>query len=99
MTKIYEVLATVWLYEGPIAWHFITIPEAVTKDIDQMFAHAKRGWGSLPVTVSVGKTSWKTSIFPDKKTASYVLPLKASVRRIEHIKVNDIVGFFLKISD
>ena len=57
----------------------------------------KRGWGSLPVTVTIGKTSWKTSIFPDAKAGAYLLPLKADVRKKEKILASDTVSFSLEI--
>jgi hypothetical protein len=39
----------------------------------------------------VGETNWKTSIFPDKKHNSYVLPLKASVRKSEKISDKQVI--------
>ncbi len=50
-------------------------------EITARFGLMKRGWGSLPVIVAMGKTTWKTSIFPDKKAGAYLLPLKAEVRK------------------
>ncbi len=43
------------------------------------------GWGSIPVQVTSGETTWTTSIFWTKE-GSYILPLKQSVRKAEHIK-------------
>ena len=40
---------------------------------------------------TIGKTSWKTSVFPDSKSGSYVLAVKAEVRKAEKIKVGDAV--------
>lgn len=87
----------VWLYPGMAGWHFVTIPKKTTKDIDYFFSTAKRGWGSLRVAVTVGTTSWKTSIFPDKKSDSYLLPLKAQVRKQESIKEGDSIKLSLEI--
>ena len=44
----------------------------------------------------VGKTTWKTSIFPDKE-GSYVLPLKKEVRAKENIKVGDTIKVLIKV--
>jgi hypothetical protein len=98
MTKTYSFKATVWLYPGMAGWHFVTLPKDTRDDINFYFAHAKRGWGSLPVNVTIGKTTWKTSIFPDKKADSYLLPLKAEVRKKEIIKEGDSVKFSLVIN-
>ncbi len=47
--------------------------------------------------MTLGETRWKTSIFPDKKRGSYVLPLKASIRKKEHVFAEDTVALELKI--
>jgi hypothetical protein len=74
--------ATVWLYPGgQSAWHFITVPKEISAKIKKKFGGNARGWGSLPVAARIQKTEWKTSIFPDTKSGTYLLPLKASVRR------------------
>ena len=99
MEKSYSIKARVWLYPGMAGWHFVTIPKKITEIIDYYFRQAKRGWGSLPVLVTIGKTSWKTSIFPDKKSDSYLLPLKAEVRKKEAIKAGDSIHFSLNIED
>jgi hypothetical protein len=44
-----------------------------------------------------GGTSWKTSIFPDKKTGTYLLPLRASVRKREKIAAGDKIAFSVEV--
>ena len=78
-------------------WHFLTVPEKQSKVIKKTFEGKSKGWGSLPVKVTLGKTSWTTSIFPDKKSGTYLLPLKAEVRRREEVAHGDIVGFVIQI--
>ncbi len=97
MTKEYKLKEKVWLYPGKAGWYFITIPTGVAKEIDYFFSEQKRGWGSLRVKVSIGQTNWETSIFPDKKTTSYLLPIKAEVRKKEQIKVDDTIAFSIEI--
>ncbi len=85
-----HITANVWLYPGESAqWHFVTIPKKETSLINTEYSSLKRGWGSLPVEVTIGTTTWNTSIFPDKKSGTYILPLKALVRRKEGIEVGD----------
>lgn len=45
----------------------------------------KRGFGSVRISALIGNTSWQTSIFPDKKSGCYFLPLKADVRKKEKL--------------
>jgi hypothetical protein len=52
----------------------------------------------VPVTITLGKTTWKTSIFPDKKLHAYLLPIKADVRKKESVKAGDIVVFAMRLS-
>lgn len=79
-------------------WHFVTIPQDISEDIKNSFGDMKRGWGSLPVMVNIGTTNWKTSIFPDKKSGSYLLPVKSDVREKEKITSGDAVTFLIKIN-
>lgn len=84
----------VWLYPGDMAaWHFITLTKSVGQEIRESYGKNARGFGSLPVEVTIGNTTWKTSIFPDKRVGSYLLPLKAKVRKSEEIEAGDTVEF------
>jgi len=83
----------VWLYPGDNAsWHFVTIPKKQSVVIKERFKEFTRGWSSLPVEVKIGKTMWKTSIFPDRKSGAYLLPLKKEIRRKEGLEINDAVS-------
>jgi len=75
----------------------VTLPKKKAKTIKEIFGVLARGWGSLPVVATIGKTDWKTSIFPDKKDGSYLLPLKADVRTREDIKEGDTISFSIQI--
>lgn len=78
-------------------WHFITIPEKQSKEIKEIFGKSSRGFGSIPVKVTLNKTTWRTSIFPDSKSGCYFLPLKAGIRKKEEILVDDSLKFDLEI--
>lgn len=85
------------MYQGHAAWCFVTVPKATSAIIKKKFDSKKAGWGSIRVAVTVGKTRWETSIFPDSKSASYVLPLKAAVRKKEQIITGRPLSFQLTI--
>jgi hypothetical protein len=76
----YEFVADLWRSTGQAAWYFVTLPHDVADEIDEITAESRRGFGSVRVRATVGATTWDTSIFPDTKTQSYVLPIKQSVR-------------------
>ena len=97
MPAQYTFSAPVWVYPGAGGWHFVTLPQDVTDDIRSLFHGVARGWGSYPVDVTLGSTHWQTSIFPDKASSSFVLPLKAGIRRKEQIGEGDMVSVRLKL--
>lgn len=89
--------AVVWRYPGMAGWRFVTLSKKQSAQISARFGLLKRGWGSLPVWVTIGNTIWKTSIFPDKKSEAYLLPLKAEVRKKEAIADGDTILFLIEI--
>lgn len=98
--RTFTIDAEVWLYAAETgSWHFLSTPEDVTKHLQERFAGIARGWGSLKVTATIGGTSWETSIFPDKKRGSFLLPIKAAVRKAEHIEAGNTVHCTLAVHD
>jgi len=99
--KKYKVRSKVFAYPGMDGWYFLNVDKKQSeelKEIRQLADHKKkRGFGSLPVSVTIGKTTWKTSIFPDKQSGTYLLPLKSKVREAEGISEGDMVEFTLNI--
>jgi hypothetical protein len=77
--------AEVWEHEAPAAWHFVSLPEGVADEIEATYGHRAAGFGSLRVEVTIGKTRWLTSVFPDRKRGTYVLPVKKEVRVAEQL--------------
>mgnify|MGYP001577208283 CR=1 FL=1 len=92
----YSISAKVWLYQGDSPWHFITIKKPDADEIKKEFIWPRRGFGSIPVQVKIGKTIWKTSIFPDKKGV-YLLPLKKEVRVRERINEGDAIKVSIEV--
>ena len=90
--------AKVWIYEGPSPWYFITVPKKESGELKEMFGPYHRGWGSIPVRVTIGESSWKTSIFWEKK-GTYILPIKKEIRRAENIGNGDLVTLGLLIEN
>lgn len=77
--------AHVWRVSGPGGWHFATLPVEIGANIRFFGVAARRGWRSVPVLATVGATTWRTSVFPEKARATYLLPLQADVRRAEDL--------------
>ena len=77
----FEFTAPLWLWKGEGGWHFLTLPGDVADEIEDLAERgAARGFGSMPVRVTIGGSTWDTSVFPSKEEASFVLPVKKAVR-------------------
>lgn len=95
----FEFAAPLWRYPGADGWHFVSLPPEISADITDLTAGVRRGFGSVRVAVTVGSTSWRTSIFPDSKTGAYWLPVKKAVRVTERLEAGDQVKAQLHIAD
>lgn len=81
----YTFTSELWEWEGKAAWHFFSLPEDVTDEIDERYADQAAGFGSVKVSVTIGSTTWTTSIFPDTKRGTFILPVKKAVRTAEDL--------------
>ena len=86
-----------WLWPGDGAWHFVSLPEDVADEITDRYDGRKRGFGSLKVHVHCGTSQWDTSIFPDTKRGTYVLPVKKQVRSREGLEDGDLMDVHLTV--
>lgn len=89
--------AEVWEHDGPTAWFFLSLPEPEADDIEEQFGHRAKGFGSIRVEVTIGETRWCTSIFPDSKRGTYVLPLKRAVRVSEGLVPGTVAVVDLRV--
>ncbi|MDP2685061.1 MAG: DUF1905 domain-containing protein [bacterium] len=87
----------VWLSPGMSVWYLVSLPKKQSQDIMNFFQGLTRGFGSLRVNVTIGKSKWRTSIFPDKRVDAYILPIKKEIRKNENIKKDDIIEVTAKI--
>lgn len=90
-----EFNGEIWYWRGPAPWYFVTVPPEQYNTLKAISGLVTYGWGMIPVTVQVGKTRWKTSLFP--KDDSYVVPIKASARKAENLEEGDDVTLLLEV--
>lgn len=94
----YQVSAKLWLYPGESTnWHFLTIPKDISTEIKERTKGIRKGFGSVSVEVTIGKTIWQTSVFPDSSSGTFLLPVKAKVRRDEDLYVDEKIDFTFKL--
>ncbi len=75
----------IWEYGGKASWYFITLPVETAEVIKELNT-AKRGFGSVKVQALIGETIWLTSLFPDTKSNSFLLPIKKEIRKINNLE-------------
>ena len=81
---------------GKGSWVFATVPVDEADEIKEIVPR-RRGFGSVKVLASVGGVAWTTSIFPDSKTDTFVLPVKAAVRKKAGVDLGDVVEIELEV--
>ena len=97
--KKYKMKSKMWVYPGMAGWRFMYIGKRESAEIRKSREGKKRrGWGSVRVRATIGKTSWDTSIFPDKD-GPYLLPIKLAVRKAEGIMDDDIVTLSITLRE
>lgn len=94
----YQVQAILGLYPSERAtWYVVSLPPVVGSSIYQQHHTKHGGFGSLKVIVTLGTSTWQTSIFRDNSAKSYILFIKASVRKKEHLYEGDKVTLRLTV--
>ena len=78
-------------------WYFVAVPADMSDEIDERTAGLQGGFGSVRVEVTVGSTTWSTSVFPSKAIAAYWLPMKKQVRIAEDLRPGSPVEVSLRI--
>ena len=72
------------------------MPEPARSSLHEVAPLVTFGWGMIPVTATIGATTWTTSLFP--KDGGYLVPIKAAVQRSERLDVGDHVTIQLTVA-
>jgi hypothetical protein len=93
----YVFTAELWVWDSRRSdtWTFVTLPPEDSDDLRERVG-ARGGFGSIPVLVRIGSTEWRTSVFPDKESGCFVLPVKAAVRNSEGLAPGDTARVALR---
>jgi hypothetical protein len=98
----WNVRGPVWLWQGSDgapakgSWYFLTIDGETASAICANAVNAA-AWGSVYVEVTIGVTTWRTSLFPSKQVGGWLLPLKAAVRKAEKIAEGSVIEAVLAL--
>ena len=87
----YEFTAKVWNYSSTVGtggWHI---------EIRENLGFLEEGWGRLKMTAKTDNTQWETAIWFDTKLDTYLLPLKAEIRKKEKITTDKEIEIMIWI--
>ena len=97
MSALYRFTAPLWQWQARRdEWFFVSVPEDLSDEITARTDGLRGGFDSVPVQVTVGTTTWRTSIFPGGD-GRYSLPMKKAVRVAEGIGRGSDVDVVLEL--
>lgn len=85
-----------YIFEGEMwqhqaaGWCFVTLPVEMSREIRMHFKWQEEGWGRLKSLAKIGDIQWDTAIWYDTKHESYLLPIKAEIRKKQNLKVGSV---------
>ena len=86
----------VW-WRGPAPHHFVALPGPEAERLRAVASRVTYGWGCVPTTVTLGTTTFTTSIFP--RDGGFLVPLKVAARRAEGVELGDDVTLVVVVED
>jgi hypothetical protein len=89
----------IWDARQDNTWTFVSLPADLSDEIRQWSGPRRRGFGSVRVRVTIGRSQWNTSVFPDSASGTYVLPIKRAVRQAEALDVEDVAKLTVELID
>ncbi|EAR25599.1 hypothetical protein A20C1_05011 [marine actinobacterium PHSC20C1] len=91
MKPSFEFTSELTPWESKPSVYFLQVPPDVGANVNDV-PTPPRGFGSIAVEVTIGGSTWNTSIFPiSSEPDSFFLPVKAAVRRAEGLDEGDLV--------
>ena len=81
----YEFFAKVWQHSSPNGWYFASLPKEIATEIRDHLKWQEEGWGRMKAIAKIGNSQWETAIWFDTKHKTYLLPLKAEIRKKEYL--------------
>ena len=96
LTLDFSFATPLWKWSGG-NWFFLTLPTDTAADIRAFAAANTSALGTVRVVARVGETEWQTSLFPSNEHESFLLPVKAAVRRAEKLEAGAEVNVALEV--
>jgi len=93
----YSCAAKIWKHNSPDGWYFVSLPKNMSKEIRENLKWQEEGWGRMKTLAQIAELKWQTAIWFDTKLDTYVLPIKAEIRKKGNLKINQIIDMTIWI--
>lgn len=93
----YTFVGKMWKYNSTGGWYFVSLPKKMGKEIRENLKWQEEGWGRMKVLAECNEISWETAIWFDTKIQTYLLPIKAEIRRKCKLKIDTNVDLVVWI--
>lgn len=111
MKNAYIMQTEIWIYPSETAaWHFVSILKEISEKIKTKISpqsksskaaakpKIRRGFGAVRVKATIGKSSFKTSLFPSRQSGTYIMPIKKEIRRKEAVQSGDSIKLKIELA-
>lgn len=92
---VFEFEAAAISWRGPAPFVFVPVPPEISDEIKSVSKAITYGWGVIPATVRIGRTTFSTALFP--RQGIYLVPVKVLVQKAEQVDIGDLVRVRLEI--
>lgn len=93
----YDFSGRLWKSEGQGGWHFVSLPKDTSQEIRANLQWQEEGWGRMKAMAKIEDVEWETAIWFDKKKDTYLLPVKAVIRKKIKLELNQVLELSISI--
>jgi hypothetical protein len=86
----YRFSTKMWRHDSPGGWYFVSLPKKISKEIRENLKWQEEGWGRMKAFAQIEDLNWETAIWFDTKHDTYILPIKAGIRKKSKREINQI---------
>ncbi|MEO1655638.1 MAG: DUF1905 domain-containing protein [Bacteroidota bacterium] len=93
----YAFTAKLWQHASPGGWFFVSLPQDYSEEIRGQLQWQEEGWGRMKARAQIGTLTWETAIWFDTKMETYLLPIKAEIRKKAKLEIDQSIEIIVWI--
>ncbi|XLS29621.1 DUF1905 domain-containing protein [Flavobacteriaceae bacterium M23B6Z8] len=93
----YDFSGKIWKHNANGGWFFVSLPKDISKEIREHLKWQEEGWGRMKASAHLDGIQWETAIWFDKRLDTYLLPIKADIRKKAVLNLDDKVSVSISI--